>query len=652
MDSENSARHIEGPYPLEIWCTQLEGLVYRERYPEAWKQLFALLVRLESAEFDYGTGDSETIDDTRMLAGYTRLAATVGALFTRASGALGQPELELLALHSRLLAVVFRLSGFRNADHLLGVLSEQTPVEPDQVQYSFQSRTHADLFAILHSQYSGVELSMEALLDANPAIAFPVYLGQFGAMSNLDPIAAKRTMLELSVPSISSRHRLPTHALTLATHLWMKCTYTEGPDKHLIKQALNGLFQRWLVDNGITPLDVGEPQSARHPTGTRPTVVVACERIHSGHVMFRCYAPLVRALRARFRIIVVAAEEDVDGGIEALADEVITIETSPVDPRSVVAKIRSYGPEVIYFPSLGMQVWTLLLANTRSAPIQIMTPGHPASSYSEFIDYYLLAKELIPKRRASVGDAFSETLIEFERGRYLPPKDWHQPATQPEENSAAVRIAVPSSLMKLTGEFLTACERIREAASAPVAFHFYPNVRGAQYLVARAEITAALDDAVVHRPMPYAEYLDSLARCDFCIGTFPFGGASSIQDALALGMSVVSMEGLEPQSRTEPRLVRLAGLPEWLIAESIETYVEAARRLVDDHEVRTSLRAGLNANRLESRLFDARADVDNADFTEAVGWILEHHETLREIGRPIWSVAERIAGAPTPDIEQ
>ena len=52
---------------------------------------------------------------------------------------------------------VFRITqvGLGNADHLLGVLSERVPVDKDQVQYTFQSRTHADMFAIAHSQYSG-----------------------------------------------------------------------------------------------------------------------------------------------------------------------------------------------------------------------------------------------------------------------------------------------------------------------------------------------------------------------------------------------------------------------------------------------------------------------------------------------------------------
>jgi predicted O-linked N-acetylglucosamine transferase (SPINDLY family) len=149
--------------------------------------------------------------------------------------------------------------------------------------------------------------------------------------------------------------------------------------------------------------------------------------------------------------------------------------------------------------------------------------------------------------------------------------------------------------------------------------------------------------------MPYAPYLDSLARCDFCIGTFPFGGASSIQDALGLGLPVVSMEGPEPQCRTEPRLVRLAGLPDWLIANSIDTYVEIARRLPDDDEARNSLRDLLNINRLESRLFDEHADIDNADFADAVAWLIEHHDRLRALDQPIWSVTERAAGAPATE---
>jgi len=53
---------------------------------------------------------------------------------------------------------------------------------------------------------------------------------------------------------------------------------------------------------------------------------------------------------------------------------------------------------------------------------------------------------------------------------------------------------------------------------------------------------------------------------------------------LAVGIPMVSMEGLEPHSRSDASIIRRAGLPESLIAHTPEEYIQAILRLVDDDE--------------------------------------------------------------------
>ena len=54
---------------------------------------------------------------------------------------------------------------------------------------------------------------------------------------------------------------------------------------------------------------------------------------------------------------------------------------------------------------------SLQLAQFRLAPVQMMTGGHPASSYSKEMDYFVLDSEFIPN-----PSSVSEKLIAAENG--------------------------------------------------------------------------------------------------------------------------------------------------------------------------------------------------------------------------------------------
>ena len=52
----------------------------------------------------------------------------------------------------------------------------------------------------------------------------------------------------------------------------------------------------------------------------------------------------------------------------------------------IARRLREESPDILYFQPW-MSHWTVLLAQIRIAPIQMMTHGHPATSMSNEIDY-------------------------------------------------------------------------------------------------------------------------------------------------------------------------------------------------------------------------------------------------------------------------
>src|SRR2546429_306824 len=51
---------------------------------------------------------------------------------------------------------------------------------------------------------------------------------------------------------------------------------------------------------------------------------------------------------------------------------------------------------VVYYPDIGMTPQSILLANLRLAPIQIMSLGHPVSTWGSEIDYFISGADVEP----------------------------------------------------------------------------------------------------------------------------------------------------------------------------------------------------------------------------------------------------------------
>src|SRR5690606_14640903 len=124
-----------------------------------------------------------------------------------------------------------------------------------------------------------------------------------------------------------------------------------------------------------------------------------------------------------------------------------------------------------------------------------------------------------------------------------------------------------------------------------------------------------------------------LARCDFYLSTFPFGGTNSVIDGFKAGLVPVVMTGREMHSMIDARLVQGAQLPDWLVCSTQEDYVRSALRLIEDAPLRNELSNQLRQTDLQALLF---AEQPNEDFTDIVWHIYRHHESLQASTRRIW----------------
>ena len=82
-------------------------------------------------------------------------------------------------------------------------------------------------------------------------------------------------------------------------------------------------------------------------------------------------------------------------------------------------------------------------------------------------------------------------------------------------------------------------------------------------------------------PDPVERYLARLPLADLFLDTAPFGAHTTVNDALFMGVPVVTMAGRSFAGRASASQVSAAGMTD-LVAPDLATYVERARALARD----------------------------------------------------------------------
>lgn len=368
---------------------------------------------------------------------------------------------------------------------------------------------------------------------------------------------------------------------------WMRCSYAEHPKKHQVKHLLNRMILRGFTLVGES--QVKQRQLAARPAG-KPLLVVPLETFSSNHAMYRCYANIIAACREHFYTVGLAATNYYDDGTRALFDEFFDANElsagkagAGVNLRALEDIIKSWQPDLVYYPSIGMALWVIALANLRLAPAQAMTLGHPATSMSREIDYVLTEQGWYRDN----AQLYSEQVVALKDGAAifrLPHTAVRVPPILLPPADGVIRVAIPSVSQKLTEGFIRALRRVEQAVPDKVQFVFFVGTRSVFYAATVQSLSRQLKNIECHGYLDYDDYIAQLNRCHLHAGTFPFGGTNSLIDSLRQGLPILALEGGEPHALIDGDFVRRAGLPEEFVCHSEDEYIERLVALVSSPE--------------------------------------------------------------------
>ncbi len=513
----------------------------------------------------------------------TRFVGAFGDLLTQPGVTVGAPAVELFFIYHRWIDMMFAISGFQTSAHLVTRLSDATG---GQWQLTGSALIQ---FLLIFSPSSTLQISLDECLAANRGLTVVAALGYLSARNCVSPRAsAFREHLLEWLPGKMEDVTLGRIRLGSVAEVYMHCSYASGPRKHEVKADLIAQARKVCLLAGARDADRPPPKR------DKPRIVVVAEHFRGGHSVFRTHSRAVRALRERFEVIGVGYGERTDELALSCFDEVIGYPPGELidSVRKTADAILEREPDIVFHLGVGMSNHVIALASMRLAPIQCVSYGHTATTMSPVIDYQLLPDDFV-----ATDAVFSEKVIHLPPAAipYAPPVAGEPPVPPrgPLEiaEEGPVRIAVPASVMKINANFLHALAEISARAKRPVEFAFFPLAAvGLAHLHLELEVKRILPNAVVHTEAPRGTYLQRLGDSAFFLSPFPYGNMNSIIDAMLMGVPGVCLDGDEAHSHADVAIFKRLGLPSELATDSVEDYVAAAVRLVDDAEWRTHCR--------------------------------------------------------------
>ena len=510
-------------------------------------------------------------DEDAVVIFSTRFAAAFGRLLTA-------PDLEISARHSeQLLAqhrwvdLIFSLSGFHSSDNFLALIA----TDIGGSRSSFGAPNLIRLLAML-TMNSSFNIDFDQLWQVNrnaSAIAFLNYISSRYVFSQR-ALELREQLLEW-LPARLAQVKLGTLTLSWLPEVYMHCSYAFTAKKHAIKRPLMEQTRRVCLEAGVTEssMTIGASRI------DRATVVVVGEQFFPGHAMFRCFAAAVQSLRDRFNLIGAIYPDPDATPIADFFDESFAIPTNGFIPsiRTVAAEIVARKPALIWYLGVGMIAQVIALASLRLAPIQCVSIGHNASTMSPMIDYFILPEDWVGAR-----ECFSEKIVALPKAAmpFLRPETSTVRRRRPRDDT--IRVVISAATMKLNAVLFDAVARVAAGVKSRCEFQFSAATGGLAYFELSRIVRAKIPGAVVHPRLAYERYMEGLAQCHLFLSPFPYGGITTIMDMFHVGLPGVCLDGPEPHAHADAAIFARINLSRDLITKSVDEYVAAAIRLIDD----------------------------------------------------------------------
>ena len=283
-------------------------------------------------------------------------------------------------------------------------------------------------------------------------------------------------------------------------------------------------------------------------------------------------------------------------------------------PEEVARLVRDDGIDVL----VDLNGYTTFARSeifaARPAPVQVQWLGFLGTMGAPWIDWIVTDREVTPPSMQALFD---------ERFMYLPdcycPSDTRRPVASDVPSRVACGLP-PAGVVfcsfnnpyKLLPAVFDAWMRLLLQVPDAVLWLAPSNAAAAANLRREASLRGVEAHRIVFAPrVPPAQHRARHAHADVYLDTVPYNAGTAANDALFMGVPVVTCPGETMASRVAASQLRAIGLVD-LVASDMHAYEQRALTLALDADEREAVKARLAQNRHTHPLFDM------ARFTEAL----------------------------------
>lgn len=295
--------------------------------------------------------------------------------------------------------------------------------------------------------------------------------------------------------------------------------------------------------------------------------------------------------RSKFHVTVFSAfggQDEFTSRFQSASDSFVAV---PRDVRSAIQTIRRANLDLLIFADVGMDALCSTLAFSRLAPLQCTTWGHPETTGSSEIDFFL-SSELLEV--ASAQTHYTERLVRmpllgtlYER----PQSPTSSSKSFPGIPDGAKVYSCPQSLFKFHPDNDMVFHDILRTDPAGVLVLIEGRVaEWTQRLHDRwSQSMPDVIDRVIFLPaQPHQEYLRLLKMSDVVLDPLHFGGGNSSYEAIAVGTPIVTLPSQFLRGRITAALYARMGLTDCVVGTTAD-YVTLAVRIANDGNFRRRL---------------------------------------------------------------
>ena len=282
------------------------------------------------------------------------------------------------------------------------------------------------------------------------------------------------------------------------------------------------------------------------------------------------------------------------------------IDVTTLSDKAIAQLSREIGIDIAVDLKGLTQDCRLGIFSFKAAPIQVSYLGYPGTLGTEYMDYLIADRVLIPPESQQY---YSEKIVYLpgsyqvnDRKRVISQTKFNrQEMGLPEEGFV---FCCFNNNYKITPPVFDVWVRILNAVEKSVLWLFEDNSTAATNLRKEAQ-RRGLDPArlVFAKRMDLPEHLARHSLADLFLDTLPCNAHTTASDALWAGLPVLTRMGESFASRVAGSLLHAIGLPE-LVTESEEDYEALAVELGTNPVKLKAIKAKLEKNRLTTPLFD------------------------------------------------